>query len=89
MSEISRPTSDSLLIGDLRHNHNKKIKALMERHLIPIINPGTATSFTVKHDDDCPTIQKRKKGQPLGFCNCDCEIFIGGTRYDDLLKREN
>lgn len=72
-----------VLIGDMRHNHNKKLAALMSANLLPV-QQGTAFAADVKHDPVCPVLR-----EPPGICDCDCEIWIDAVRYDDLLLRGN
>lgn len=78
MKRTSRP---SLLVGDMRHNHNVKIAALMSYGFFDGLNGPQ--DVDIKHDPQCPVLDES------GYCCCDCEVWLGDRLMPDLTKKES
>lgn len=63
----------AILVGDMRHNHNKKLAALLTNAGLH----GGVVSTRVLHEHHCHVFTRRVAvARGAAFCNCDPDIEV-------------
>jgi len=69
---------NALFVGDMRHNHNRKLAVAVQAGQISSSSVGGAGALflSIRHDDWCALLRHG------GYCNCDPELWLLGQRVD-------